>query len=534
MAGYLFSLAVFWHGLHFYLFNILGNTALWEVIVELGHIKRLAKGFVMVALAAITFSPAITPANSWANGSDSPTNLGVKLIDCDDLEDFTVGFSGGVGDFFILKNLSSNPCSISANGAVSGNANLAGFSVEKFTVLSSGTFTISSGGVTKTVTVSAHPIFANQAPAVDNQVIEMSCNEGSSRYVDRVIVFAEVGHSFVLSNDSGSRSCEVEDPNNILTNEGTVATNGSRTITITGSGVFNVKSSTVGAPTLTFSAIQGSSRGDVSLGTDLATNGSVSYSEVFHSGGVVYDAKVTVLETVGLRDDQVEILDENLNPSDSNIALAPKIRMTNKSLGGHATIKIEFFVSGTTTRVNLPGPVVTIVDIDNSQFIEASNVASYELSSDPITQLTATLNGDKLRISETADSSSSDSDQDFWAVLKFPATSELVFTVGAVGVGSSTSSSSASFGLLFSSLSFTNPPAAQVLQENTSDAAPAASDPVVQPPGSQPSASGQVLAATGIEFNKANWAVSLGAGFFLIGVAFVLIRIGLVRTRFKN
>ena len=481
--------------------------------------RRIEKSLSASTITALILVALNIPTSSVASVSDTPINLGSVLIDCGSLEDFTVGFTGGSGDYFAIVNKNaSHSCSISAPGILTGDSSLPASSAKVYTAVSAGEFSVTGNGVTRTGTLSAHPIFANEGTNPDNQIIGISCNETSSRYLGRVITYGQIGDRFVLSNDSSSRSCTVLDPNNILTGEGEVPKDGTLTLTVNASGSFTLKGSLVDSdaatfgPDLVFSLSQGNQRGDVTLGSALAANGSLLYSQVFHSNGQVYDARVTVTETSGLVSNEVEILDENQNPAGPNFPLSPKIRVSNESAGGFATIKIEFFQSGTSNPVSLPSSTVTVVDIDSYQFVEARSVTSYELSSDPVSSLIATASQGTVRVSEPAGNSSNDSQQNHWAVFKFGPRSELTFTFGAAAYGVSSSSESASFGLLFRSMDFTNPPAQQVVEVPVTNPAP------------QSAATATALAATGSDGGVSQIWLMVAASFVLAGSALLYLR----------
>ena len=101
------------------------------------------------------------------------------------------------------------------------------------------------------------------------------------------------------------------------------------------------------------------------------------------------DAVVTVEDIVNLEDtapspdvpDRLEILDEWSVTSDINRFIRIEADTDNSNLHGTAKIKVEFYVSGTNTRVTFPTLGVNAYDIDDNQFIEFEGHTSKQLFS---------------------------------------------------------------------------------------------------------------------------------------------------------
>jgi hypothetical protein len=101
-----------------------------------------------------------------------------------------------------------------------------------------------------------------------------------------------------------------------------------------------------------------------------------------------------------------------------------------------------------------------------------NNVQSYELSSIPETALIVDSFSAGVLSVRSPDEGSSDEDEDHWLVMKFAETATLEFTLGSLDGG-------ASFGLLFGSAEFTNPPV--IVEDSSATLADTGVDPSMGP-----------------------------------------------------
>lgn len=419
------------------------------------------------ALFALVLGSVVAmPQKAWA--TDVATNLGVVLVDCTsgNLTNRSIAFSGGVGDYFFLISSEGN-CTISDPGEVIDNeaATLQPSIAQKITVLKEGSFTVTdAGGTGRTFTVQAQPVFANQGTApASPQTVDVSCRASSSSYASNVVYFRANGDTITLGNSSGSEECS-----SVTVESGSITLSGSSlledddgayapiTVTLNGEGTVRIVGQLDGVdqPPIYLYFVRGTA-GNVDLGVDSHPADTpqpfVSYTDVFLKDGTTpINATVTATAQVGLLSDDFDI-DRDDNPETVNWGIASSIIAVGAQ--GTGTLRVEF-KDGDGNLVALPGLTATIQDIDAGQFVEVTNVQSYQLSSNPATDLTVdSFASGTLSVSSDADDYSSDDEQDHWLVMRFGETSSIEFTLGAI------LSRRATFLVNFNSTEFTAPPA---------------------------------------------------------------------------
>ena len=135
--------------------------------------------------------------------------------------------------------------------------------------------------------------------------------------------------------------------------------------------------------------------------------------------------------------------------------------MSAGSAGGSVTYQVSFVKAGTDDPVIMKDVYVNVVDIDSRQWAQFSGVQEYSLSSNPATRLAVQTNATNsaipvgaYRFAETNGLPSTDSDQDFWAQVKYTAASSIIVTL-AKGAGSA---GTAVFGVSFNPATWSNTP----------------------------------------------------------------------------
>jgi hypothetical protein len=279
--------------------------------------------------------------------------------------------------------------------------------------------------------------------------------------VSNVVYFQSIGDVVTLENGSGSQGCS-----SITVVSGSISVpapalpppalalppDGSLNVTVNGEGTLEIVGQTDGADQapIFLHFVRGTA-GNLDLGTDAlpaaTPPGSVTYTDVFLKDGVPINATVTAIAENNLSSADFNI-DNNENPAGVNWGIAPSISPDGGE--GSGTLRVEF-TDGAGNPVALPGLAVTIIDIDNGQFVEVNNVKSYELSSIPETALIVDSFSAGVLSARSPDVTSSDEDEDHWLVMNFAETATLEITLGSPD-------GSASFILLFGSAEFTNPP----------------------------------------------------------------------------
>jgi hypothetical protein len=373
------------------------------------------------------------------------------------------------------------------------------------TVVSAGEFVISDATSPTPVAVTfktvAGPVFGNHnRGTMPEQTVSFSCN--SDDFV--TIYYQALNDTFKLRNSSSNvKNCaSFTDSSNILTGEptslGTSATSSS--ITITGPGTFTSTTNHDTPRIITFTVVEGA---QPPIGDGLTLNGSVTYPDVFYSVATgVVDAKVTLVSAVNIT--SAFILDDTISPTAGNWALAPDLTVFNSAAGeGSARIKIEFFQTGTSTPVVLTNLSATVIDIDNNQFVSATDVDTYQLSSSPATNLVDSKTGNLLTVREPNGAGSNDSNEAHWVVMNFNSASSLEFTFGDTSGG-------ASFGLTFAAASWSTSPTVLTAPVSTSgNTVPSATTVSVVPQ----------LARTGSDFSDLTSGIAIAAGLIIAGFA---------------
>jgi uncharacterized repeat protein (TIGR02543 family) len=187
------------------------------------------------------------------------------------------------------------------------------------------------------------------------------------------------------------------------------------------------------------------------IGTGAGVGFAHRYSNAITIGGTAIDGIVTVIQTSNAGFSK---LDGNVNPTnpiDTTMSM-------NKG-GGTVAYRVDFVKSGTDEPVILQNLDINVADIDSTQFAQFSGVQSYSLSSNPTTKLTVQTNANDAsipagayRFAEVNNVASNDTDQDFWAQVKYTAASSVIVTLG------SKKSGTAFFGVQFAAASWTNSP----------------------------------------------------------------------------
>lgn len=95
---------------------------------------------------------------------------------------------------------------------------------------------------------------------------------------------------------------------------------------------------------------------------------------------------------------------------------------------GKLTLKLEFFAADSLSPVTLSNICVNVVDIDWEQYVEFQGASTYSLTDD--TNLTASIQGSVLRVSEESGNGSDYEDTQNWVEVTYDAASSITFSVG--------------------------------------------------------------------------------------------------------
>ncbi|MDP4586338.1 MAG: hypothetical protein NWS64_03445 [Microbacteriaceae bacterium] len=175
--------------------------------------------------------------------------------------------------------------------------------------------------------------------------------------------------------------------------------------------------------------------GDVDRGVDAEVGDFLDYEDVVTVGGVTVDAQITVLTVDGLIGVIDSAYDNSEDPSWPQIFSQMRFQEQANG-GGKVRYRIDFTDHATGDPVTLSGLQLTILDVDETQYIQATNVSSYLLSSTPATALYVRTPNDLASIPEGEIRIGSPSiaiepeDEDYWASLSFENTSSITLELG--------------------------------------------------------------------------------------------------------
>jgi len=153
------------------------------------------------------------------------------------------------------------------------------------------------------------------------------------------------------------------------------------------------------------------------LSRALPVGTSLTYSEVATISGAPLDAVVTFVGGTNLRGSSsqscdpgcIRRLDLSTTDSDSEVAryLEQQINRSTSGSGGLAEIRVDFFLSGTSTPATLSNLEMHVYDIDNSQGLEIDGMASYSVSTNTHLTITARSGGSVRFVAPASNTSQS-------------------------------------------------------------------------------------------------------------------------------
>ena len=193
---------------------------------------------------------------------------------------------------------------------------------------------------------------------------------------------------------------------------------------------------------------------------------SYTYDSVATNGALTLDAVVTISDVHNIDNDNnagngldglVYVLDYQSGTGDERIVAYADIEAASTSDPGYFTLQLDFVEHGTSTPVIVDNLSFYTTDIDELQFAEFADVASYTL--DAATKITVLANEDdasvrsgSLRFAELANLGAEPEDQPFWAEVAVNSGSTFSVRLG------STTTEMALYGLsVGGSAGFTNP-----------------------------------------------------------------------------
>ena len=201
----------------------------------------------------------------------------------------------------------------------------------------------------------------------------------------------------------------------------------------------------------------------IDIGTSAVPGFTQRYGQICPSCSTAIDGIVSV---VGVNGGRFNVLDYTKSGSTAPI----NTQMSAGTAGGSVTYQVAFVLRGTDDPVTMQDIYVNVTDIDSRQWAQFSGVQQYSLSSNPATKLVVQTNATNssipvgaYRFAETNNVASNDSDQDFWAQVKYTKASSIIVTI-AKGAGSA---GSAVFGVSFNAAAWSTAPTPVVVTPST-------------------------------------------------------------------
>ena len=176
------------------------------------------------------------------------------------------------------------------------------------------------------------------------------------------------------------------------------------------------------------------------------------YDNVVQFGDVSVDALVSLVSTSNLDndDDNSNGVDNLIDYLDRNSSTNPNALRTQIDIAsgpetidiGEAVIRVAFVQAGTRTPITLQNAVISMKDVDNSQFIEFAAISSYKLTSDTALQVATPTSDPSLviagstRFFEPNGSSSTSTNERNWVEVSYGQLSFIDIKIGAYEDGS--------------------------------------------------------------------------------------------------
>ena len=190
---------------------------------------------------------------------------------------------------------------------------------------------------------------------------------------------------------------------------------------------------------------------DEDIGGDASVGFSHRYDNVVQIGDVSVDALVSLVSTTNLDcddnySDGTDNLTDYLDRSSSSFPNALRTQIDIASGPdtidiGEAVIRVAFVRAGTRTPLTLQNVLISVKDVDESQFVEFAAISSYKLTSDTALQVATNTSDPSLviagstRFFEPNGSSSSSTNQRNWVEVSYSQLSIVDIKIGSYKSG---------------------------------------------------------------------------------------------------
>ena len=191
---------------------------------------------------------------------------------------------------------------------------------------------------------------------------------------------------------------------------------------------------------------------DQDIGEEAGVGFSHRYDNVVTLGDVSVDAIVSLVSTTNLDsdDDYSNGADNLIDYLDRSSSSFPNALRTQIGIAsgpatidiGEAVIRVAFVRAGTRTPLTLQNVIISMKDVDDSQYVEFAAISSYKLTSDTALQVATNTSDPSLviagstRFFEPNGSSSSSTNQRNWVEVSYSQLSFIDIKIGAHEEGS--------------------------------------------------------------------------------------------------
>ena len=190
---------------------------------------------------------------------------------------------------------------------------------------------------------------------------------------------------------------------------------------------------------------------DENIGEAVSSGFSHRYDNVVQFGDVSVDALVSLVSTTNLDNDNdysngvdnlIGYLDRSSSTSPNALRTQIDIASGPEAIDiGEAVIRVAFVQAGTQTPITLQNAVISMKDVDNSQFIEFAAISSYKLTSDTALQVATNTTNPNLviagstRFLEPNGIGSASTDERNWVEVSYSQLSFIDIKIGAYEAG---------------------------------------------------------------------------------------------------
>ena len=183
---------------------------------------------------------------------------------------------------------------------------------------------------------------------------------------------------------------------------------------------------------------------DEDIGKEAGVGFSHRYDNVVQFGAVSVDALVSLVSTTNLDSDDnlIDYLDRNSSTKPNALRTQIDIASGPETIDiGEAVIRVAFVQAGTRIPLTLQNAVISVKDVDDSQFVEFTGISSYKLTSDTALQVATNTTNPNLvtagstRFLEPNGIGTASTDERNWAEVSYSQLSVIDIKIGAYEAG---------------------------------------------------------------------------------------------------